>query len=368
MRLLKKVFRSHRWLLLPLFFLGVWLLFLRVDSDPDAAAKAEPGETREEKDQRREYGYPTAQTRLSETNDVSVYMPTASGRVSSALYGSVRTNDRLQARFHAGIDIAPMERNRAGAPLDDVYAVREGRVITVNRAGGASSYGAYVVLGHDDRLGEIYTLYAHLAHVAEGIRAGVTVTEGQVLGRMGNTASTGIPMVRAHLHFEIGVLYNRHFEKWGRRNYKKGLSYGLGHGWNLAPVDPLALYGAGDERPRFCMAEHLAGLSPAFVVVFSARRPPDYFDRYPALWQEGGGGAATGMEAMAMGVSEAGTPVWGRPAEPGEQARLTRGRPVVLTVDEDVLGRNGMRLVARAGDGWQLTTAGERWLDILTTR
>jgi murein DD-endopeptidase MepM/ murein hydrolase activator NlpD len=43
--------------------------------------------------------------------------------------------------------------------------------------------------------------YAHLASIKEGIRAGVRVTAGQVIGYAGNTGNASGGAV--HLHFEI---------------------------------------------------------------------------------------------------------------------------------------------------------------------
>ncbi len=363
--------RRHYWWLLPLLVADIllfrWLYLRGLDSAAREAEaeRAKMLEARAPVPAKPVFGYPTAQTNLASTNDVAVYMPTASGRVQSALYGSVRTvqrGGRLLPRFHAGIDIAPLRRNRSGAPRDAVMAVRDGRVVYVNPVGGNSSYGIYVVLAHDDRLGEIYTLYAHLADIADGLEIGSHVTRGQNLGRMGNTASTGIPMVRAHLHFEIGVFYNRHFEDWGREHYG-GLNHGSGHGWNLSAIDPLAVYSSGETMPRFCMATHFESLEPAFVLVFAATARPDYFERYPLLWR----GDDRPFEVIMMAVSEAGTPLWGRPARESERAGWPRGQAAsVIDVDETVLGRNGMRLIVRSGDRWRLSPLGDRWLDIIT--
>ncbi len=358
--------RRHYWWLAPLLVADIlffrWL-YLRDPEPRDVAFVPPPA--RRTVALRPFYGYPTAQTNLAATNDAAVYMPTASGRVQSALYGSVRTvqrGGRLLPRFHAGIDIAPLRRNRSGAPRDKVMAVRDGRVVYANPVGGNSSYGIYVVLAHEDRVGEIYTLYAHLADIADELEIGSHVTRGQNLGRMGNSASTGIPMVRAHLHFEIGVFYNRHFEAWGRERHD-GLNHGVGHGWNLSPIDPLAVYGGGETMPRFCMATHLESLEPAFVLVFASAMRPEYFERYPLLWR----GDERSFEAITMAVSEAGTPLWGRPATEAERETISRGQSAwVIDVDESVLGRNGMRLIVSSGGDWQLSGGGDRWLDIIT--
>lgn len=103
--------------------------------------------------------------------------PVESRRISTTFSGG-----------HPGIDID--EYPVGGNP---VVASAAG---TVTFAGGTTccSYGLYVTLRHADGF---TTLYAHLQSIA--VSEGQSVTQGQVLGKSGNTGfSTG-----AHLHFEM---------------------------------------------------------------------------------------------------------------------------------------------------------------------
>ena len=89
---------------------------------------------------------------------------------------------------HPGVDV---DQYPAGG--NPVVAVAAGRVIF---AGGnqCCSYGLYVKVEHKEG---VVTLYAHLDSMS--VREGQEVTQGQVLGKSGNTGfSTG-----AHLHFEM---------------------------------------------------------------------------------------------------------------------------------------------------------------------
>jgi murein DD-endopeptidase MepM/ murein hydrolase activator NlpD len=90
------------------------------------------------------------------------------------------------AQFHHGLDIAM-------AYGHDVKAAAEG---TVSFAGVQQGYGNTVVIDHD---GGRQTRYAHLSE--EFVRAGDIVTEGQVLGKSGNSGRSTGP----HLHFEMLV-------------------------------------------------------------------------------------------------------------------------------------------------------------------
>ena len=152
--------------------------------------------------------YPTDQTNLLGDVVASTFQPTASGRPESGLYGSVRTANRgggVMPSFHEGIDIASLQRDRAGRPLDEVRAAADGKVAYINRVSGNSNYGKYVVLLHRDPMGEIYTLYAHLAEARRRSRPGQPCNGGRGGWKMGNTSSSPIPMERGHLHFEIGA-------------------------------------------------------------------------------------------------------------------------------------------------------------------
>jgi murein DD-endopeptidase MepM/ murein hydrolase activator NlpD len=91
-------------------------------------------------------------------------------------------------RKHEGIDYAA----NSGTP---VMAAGNGTVIRAGRVGG---YGNLVEIRHRDG---ITTRYAHLSGFGAGIRAGVGVTQGQVIGRVGMTGTATGP----HLHYEFRV-------------------------------------------------------------------------------------------------------------------------------------------------------------------
>ena len=289
-------------------------------------------------------------------------MPPASGRLEGALYGSVRAaqvGGRILPSFHEGIDIAPIHRNSSGRPLDQVYAVADGTVAFVNRVAGSSNYGIYVVILHADPAGKIYTLYSHLARVSPGLQAGGEVSRGEPIGVMGSTSSPPIPRVRSHLHFEIGMIKNQHFPRWYRARRLQP-DYGLYHGWNLAGIDPLEVYRADPVSPRFSMLDYLRSAPVAFEIVIPSPRQLDYFQRYPLLWE----GERFRPGSIVLAVSEEGVPLRGRNASPAEEEALGDRKAVVLKVDEEVLGRNGRRLIVRRRGEWELGRNGQRWLEI----
>ena len=310
-----------------------------------------------------EFGPPTPQTRLLETNAPGVYMATASGRWESAMYGSVRTvqsGSTIVPSFHEGVDIAPTARGRDGRALDDIVAAAEGTVGYVNRTAGNSDYGLYVVLLHRDPLGPLYTLYAHLDEIEPGLHAGRPIARGARLGRMGRTPTKVIPVERSHLHFEVGVMLNSDFRSWF---LSKRLTpdHGQFNGWNLAGLPPLAPYVAQAEGRAFRLQDWIEGEAPAFEVVVRVLRRPRFFDMYPGLWR----GEPHHGGPVVIAATEGGVPLGGWNANSDEVARLGTQPAIVLRADAERLGRNGRRLVVRDNGNWRIGTSGRQWLEIL---
>jgi len=95
-------------------------------------------------------------------------------------------------KMHTGVDWSASN----GTPI---YASGNG---VVEKSGWESGYGKYVKLRHTNGY---ETAYGHMSGFARGIKQGVRVRQGQVIGYVGSTGlSTG-----AHLHYEIMV--NGHF-------------------------------------------------------------------------------------------------------------------------------------------------------------
>ena len=307
---------------------------------------------------------PTPCTELLDAPITEVIQATASGRPESGLYGSVRTSGSgkgLVSSFHEGLDIAPVSRDRSGRALDDVFAMAEGRVGYINRQPGNSNYGNYVVVLHADPVGEVYTLYAHLAEIAPGLTEGQQVAAGKALGRMGRTPFSIIPVSRSHVHVEIGLIANEDFARWMVVQRTKN-SHGRYNGWNFLGVDPLAALRAQREAgAAFTFLAHLATIPVAFELLIPTSRRPDFFQRYPRLWE---GGEFHGP-ALVLTASEAGVPLRGRAATAAEVKRLQGKKPLVLHADATVLGRNGKHLVSSTRTGWVVGPQGKRWLDVL---
>ena len=89
-------------------------------------------------------------------------------------------------KLHQGTDFAAPK----GTPI---MASGNGVVMMAQRNKG---YGNYILLKHNSTF---KTAYAHLSKYGRGIRKGVRVTQGQIIGYVGSTGMSTGP----HLHYEI---------------------------------------------------------------------------------------------------------------------------------------------------------------------
>lgn len=308
----------------------------------------------------RKFVMPTDRANLSDGSLAECFQDTGTGNPESGTYGTVRTGESGLGQFHEGIDIKCLKRDRHGQPLDKIYAVADGRVAYASRIGGNSNYGKYIVLLHQDAIGEVYTLYAHLAEIDSKIQPGATVAAGDQIGIMGHTSSGGIPVERAHLHFEIGLVVNARFDDWYRAKKLKP-DHGAWHGWNLLGVNPLDALRFERSNGRMDFGLFLATVTPAFSVVIKAPQPPDFFRRYPSLWT----GPAFDGSPMVISANENGAPLSAHLATTDERAKLGRTSAAVVAANATALGRNGRRIVTESRGAWKIGSNGNEWLEIL---
>ncbi|MFF7709886.1 peptidoglycan DD-metalloendopeptidase family protein [Pseudomonas sp. NPDC007930] len=117
-----------------------------------------------------------------------VRSPVDFARISSRFSGARQHPILNKIRAHQGVDYAAAR----GTPIK---ATGDGKVILAGRKGG---YGNTVIIQH----GATYrTLYGHMQGFAKGIRDGVPVKQGQVIGYIGTTGLATGP----HVHYEFQV-------------------------------------------------------------------------------------------------------------------------------------------------------------------
>lgn len=120
--------------------------------------------------------------------------PVAEGCLFSG-FGMRTRNERV--RLHKGWDIAHYK------PVD-IYAAGAGKI---KESEYHYQYGKMILIDHGYG---VYTRYAHLDSIPEGLTEGAIVMAGQIIGTMGTTAD--VPVGR-HLHYEI--LTGKYNEQWG---------------------------------------------------------------------------------------------------------------------------------------------------------
>ena len=192
-------------------------------------------------------------------------------------YGFVRDpietpSGTVYTRFHEGMDIRPLRRDARGEPLDEVGAIAEGSVVYTSQAPGASNYGRYVVVEHRWSGCPYYSLYAHLSTIA--VEVGQHVKQKEKLAVMGHTG-TGINRERAHVHVELNLLINDHFEQW-HETYFKGEPnrHGIYNGLNLAGLDLPRLLVAARQNSSLTLPEFLSREEVFYKVIVPAS--PDF--------------------------------------------------------------------------------------------
>jgi peptidoglycan LD-endopeptidase LytH len=226
--------------------------------------------------------WPTPNTAYLEGKDYAAYVqPTASGEVSSGLFGCTRSGG---FQFHEGLDLFPLRRNSKGEATDAVFAVLPGKVVYTSNKSGYSAYGRYIVVEHREE-GFVYqSLYAHLAAIAPGITEGVEVSAGQRIATMGRSASSGIPKDRAHLHLEFNVRISNDFQPWyARQKYSSPNRHGDFHGYNFIGWDPIGVYNQYRQGRMESMSAFVRALPTAVVAIVRTEKIPSYIRRNGAL-------------------------------------------------------------------------------------
>jgi murein DD-endopeptidase MepM/ murein hydrolase activator NlpD len=113
--------------------------------------------------------------------------PISGARLTSGF--GVRVHPLLgYTKMHTGVDFGAAW----GTPI---HAAGAGTIVTAGRENG---YGNVIEVQHN---ATYKTMYAHMSRFAQGIRDGVHVNQGQVIGYVGSTGRSTGP----HLHYEVRI-------------------------------------------------------------------------------------------------------------------------------------------------------------------
>jgi murein DD-endopeptidase MepM/ murein hydrolase activator NlpD len=262
----------------------------------------------------------------------------------------------VYTRFHAGIDIQPLYRDRAGEPLDTVRTIDDGRVVYVNNAAGASNYGIYVVVEHQWSGASFYSLYAHLMRT--DVRRGQIVRRGDALGRLGYTGS-GINRRRAHVHLEVNILLSRNFQEWFDRHLRPAANpHGVFNGLNMASLDVTSLYLDSDRRPALTITEFFESKQPYFRVAVPNTGRFDFMHRYAFLVED----PDDDPPAWEISFTR-----WGLPIGVRSYPRPV-SEPLITGIERSSLNYEFLTagLVSGSGEQYTLSQRGRRLIELVT--
>lgn len=270
--------------------------------------------------------------------------------------------------MHEGLDIRCLQRDQRGEPTDPVMATADGTVAYINRRSALSNYGNYIVLRHLIDGVEIYSTYAHLREIREGLKSGQPVKAGETIGIMGRTANTreGISKERAHVHFELNLYVNDRFPAWYKKNFPgQRDDHGQWNGQNLLGLDPRAIlseqHRLGD---KFNLRKYLASETELCRVVVRATNFP-WLKRYAALVRTNPKAESEGVAGYEIVLNFNGIAYAVMPRAASEIPGKAKFQ--LLSVNEAEQKKNPCRkLVTRRGNRWELASNGLRALELLT--
>ncbi len=307
---------------------------------------------------------PTCNRELLIGNDSLFYQKTATGRAqpwTAGRYGFVRNprsvgSEQVFTRFHEGMDIRPLYRNKMGIPLDTVMAVAEGRVVRVSPKAGGSNYGRYIVIEHIIDGSPYYSLYAHLADTLT--TEGRIVRQGEAIGILGYTG-VGINRERAHLHFELALLLNEHFNVWYEPLWPNDSNeHGPYNGMNLVGLDAASLYIALHRNPALTIPEFLRREPAYYKVIVPRRGRLDLLRRYPWLQTEPG---APADSSWLISFDRSGVPLR------VETSTSTVEEPAIVEIECSPVNYS-LRTKGRVSGSenrFDLTPAGTRYIELI---
>jgi murein DD-endopeptidase MepM/ murein hydrolase activator NlpD len=235
-----------------------------------------------------------------------------------------------------------------------VHAIAAGRVAYTNTVAGYSNYGRYVVVEHSFDNCPYYSLHAHLSIIT--VTAGDQVAQGAPLAILGHTGE-GIDRERAHVHLELNLMLNGHFNEWQSKYAPKDINrHGIYNSMNLAGLDIGRFYLELQKNPALTVAQFVQSGEPWYRVMVPRSPQMDIQERYPWLVQ----GPQTG-QSWELTFDRTGLPLRIRAVEEPTK------EPVLTWVQPSPYPQNWMTKghIQNRGSRPALTAEGRRFIDLL---
>lgn len=309
------------------------------------------------------FKFPTDNRALLEKGgEERFYVATPGKGCMSGSFGCVRSSGW---QMHEGLDIKCLNRDKKGEPSDVVSATAAGAVAYFNTKPGLSNYGRYVILMHSIDGVEVYSLYAHLSAIRDGLAIGQQIKQGEAIGQMGRSTNTRQPITkdRAHVHFELNLLLNERFVQWHKATEPNQRNdHGIWNGHNIVGLDPSVFLKASYRQGSKINLREMIQAEPELCRVWVRKAQFPYLKRYATLVQAPAQpGAIVGYE---VALDFNGVPIRLVPRTEAE----SKGRPHIqlLAVNEQEYNRAPCRKLVRKNKGhWELGQNGQRLIDLL---
>jgi len=314
------------------------------------------------------FHFPTANHTLFDADGGAekFFVPTVGKTWTSGCFGCVRTDGW---QMHEGLDIRCQQRDKRNEPTDPIMATADGEVVYINKKPSLSNYGNYVVVHHRIEGIDIFSLYAHLSAIREGLKVGTALKAGEVFATMGHTSNTGEPISkdRAHVHFELNLIANDHFAAWYKKNNPKERNdHGDWNGQNLLGLDPKLILLNEHEISggTFSLLNFLQHQTELCRVIVRKTDFP-WLKRYPMLVRPNPTADKEGIAGYEMALNYNAVPFELIPRAASEIKGKTKYQ--LLSVNEPEEKKNPCRrLVVQRGSHWNLAPHGITALDLLT--
>jgi murein DD-endopeptidase MepM/ murein hydrolase activator NlpD len=279
--------------------------------------------------------------------------------ITSGAFGCVRNNGY---KFHEGLDLYPVRRDKKGRAEDSIFAAMDGRVSYLNSTSSYSAYGKYIVLEHTKLTPSLYSLYAHLDTISPHLKIGSEVSIAQVIGKMGNSSSGyRIPLERSHLHFEIGLRLTNQFQGWyNRKKFQSKNRHGNFSGFNLVGLDPMLFYSQYKQKTFATPQAFLESLPVTVRVRVKTNKTPDFVTRYPSLASSQNSSGSNGWDVF---FGPYGIPIRLEPVEKNISSQEKQIQ--IIEINSDLQKKPCRKLTVQKGSQFFATPQLQTYIELL---
>ena len=220
-------------------------------------------------------------------NEADYFTPTVGRTWPSGTFGCVRSEGW---QMHEGLDIKCIQRDEKGEPIDPITAAADGVIVYINAKPGLSNYGNYIVMQHTVDGLTVFTLYAHLRKIADGLQVGHFKKSGEDYRSHGPHSKYPTRHLKraSPPAFEINFMAMTNFTTWRKTNFPgQRNDHGMWNGQNLIGIDPWKVFleqrNANANKRSFSLLQNLFKAQPVLCRLKIGKTNLDWANRFPQL-------------------------------------------------------------------------------------